>query len=146
MIPAHHVQSAAKTALGKGSFFDPRFSVDNNVACANCHDSDKGFTDQLPASIGVHGKFGQSHAATLEDQAGKPILNPIAIAMEMPDQEIVVAKLNSIPEYPKRFRGVFGAALIYQRPHARSERPRDARDRGLSTRAAHGRSARLGKH
>jgi len=129
VIPAHNPQSAAKVALGKELFFDPRLSVDNTVACANCHDPDKGFTDQLPTSMGVHGKFGQRNAptvldalfnieqfwdgraATLEDQAEQPILNPIE--MGMPDEKTVVAKLDSIPEYKASFRSVFGSDPAY---------------------------------
>ncbi len=130
VIPAHNPQSAAKVALGKELFFDPRLSADNTVACANCHDPDKGFTDQLPTSMGVHGKFGQRNAptvldsmfnieqfwdgraATLEDQAEQPILNPIE--MGMPDQRTVVTKLNSIPEYQKGFQDTFGTAPNYR--------------------------------
>ncbi|HVA82082.1 MAG TPA: cytochrome c peroxidase [Candidatus Binataceae bacterium] len=127
--PANNPQSAAKVALGKALFFDARLSVDNTVACANCHDPDKGFTDQLPTAMGVHGKFGQRNAptvldsmfnieqfwvgraATLEDQAEQPILNPIE--MGMPDQKAVVDKLNSIPDYQRQFQQVFGAAPAY---------------------------------
>ena len=63
--PADNPQSAAKVALGKELFFDARISADGTVACANCHDPDKGFTDQLPTSMGVHGKFGQRNAPTV---------------------------------------------------------------------------------
>jgi cytochrome c peroxidase len=128
--PADNPQSAAKVALGKELFFDPRLSVDNTVACANCHDPDKGFTDQLPTSMGVHAKFGRRNAPTvlnsmfnieqfwdgraptLEDQAEQPILNPIE--MGMPDEKTVVAKLRSIPEYQKGFQEAFGAAPGYR--------------------------------
>jgi cytochrome c peroxidase len=128
-IPADNPQTPAKVALGKDLFFDPRLSLDNNVACANCHDPDKGFTDQLPTSMGVHAKFGQRNAPTilnatfnieqfwdgrrptLEDQARDPILNPIE--MGMPDQQTVVRKLNSIAEYQQQFNAVFGSAPTY---------------------------------
>jgi cytochrome c peroxidase len=56
-IPADNPETPAKIALGKALFFDPRLSVDNTVACANCHDPDEGFTDHMPTSMGVHGKF-----------------------------------------------------------------------------------------
>ncbi len=129
VIPPDNPQSPAKVALGKALFFDPRLSVDNTVACANCHDPDKGFTDQLPTAMGVHGKFGQRNAPTilnamfnieqfwdgrrptLEDQARDPILN--LIEMGMPDQQTVVKKLNSIAEYQKQFNAVFGSAPNY---------------------------------
>ncbi len=129
VVPPDNPQTPAKVALGKALFFDPRLSVDNTVACANCHDPDKGFTDQLPTSMGVHAKFGQRNAPTilnsnfnieqfwdgrrptLEDQARDPILNPIE--MGMPDQQTVVNKLAAIPEYQKSFMDVFGRAPDY---------------------------------
>lgn len=129
VIPPRNPQSAAKVELGKALFFDPRLSVDDTVACANCHDPAKGFTDQLPTAMGVHGKFGQRNsptvlnsmfnieqfwdgrAETLEDQAEQPILNPIE--MGMPDEQTVVAKLNTIAEYRQGFQDVFGAAPTY---------------------------------
>ncbi|MFZ0660045.1 MAG: cytochrome c peroxidase [Candidatus Binataceae bacterium] len=128
-MPADNPQSAAKVALGKDLFFDPRLSSDNTVACANCHDPDKGFSDQLPTAMGVHGKFGQRNAPTvldamfnieqfwdgraptLEDQAGQPILNPIE--MGNADQQSLVTKLNSIADYRQGFQQVFGAAPTY---------------------------------
>jgi cytochrome c peroxidase len=130
-VPAHNPQTPAKIALGKELFFDPRLSIDNTVACANCHDPDKGFTDQLPTSMGVHAKFGQRNAPTvldamfniaqfwdgraptLEDQAEQPILNPVE--MGMPDSQAVVAKVNSITEYRNEFQQIFAGAPTYQR-------------------------------
>src|SRR5579883_2941559 len=130
VIPPDNPESPAKVALGKELFFDPRLSVDNTVACANCHDPDKGFTDQLPTAMGVHAKFGHRNAPTvlnsmfnieqfwdgraptLEDQAEQPILNPIE--MGMPDEQTVVAKLSKIPEYQKGFQEAFGSAPTYR--------------------------------
>lgn len=129
VLPRDNPQTPAKVALGKALFFDPRLSVDNTVACANCHDPDKGFTDQLPTSMGVHAKFGQRNAPTvlnamfnieqfwdgreptLEAQAKDPILNPIE--MGMPDQATVVKKLETITEYQMGFKAAFGSAPNY---------------------------------
>lgn len=129
VLPADNPETPAKIALGKTLFFDPRLSVDNTVSCANCHDPDKGFTDQMPTSMGVHGKFGRRNAPTvldamfniaqfwdgrrhtLEGQARDPILNPVE--MGMPNEEVVVTKLNSIPEYRAQFQKVFGRAPTY---------------------------------
>jgi cytochrome c peroxidase len=130
-LPAHNPQTPAKVSLGKELFFDPRLSVDNTVACANCHDPDKGFTDQMATSMGVHSKFGQRNAPTvlnsmfnieqfwdgraptLEDQAEQPILNPVE--MGMPNAEAVVGKIDSISEYRQKFQQVFSAPPTYPR-------------------------------
>jgi len=128
-VPADNPQTPAKVAFGKALFFDPRLSVDNTIACANCHDPDKGFTDQQATSDGVHMKTGERNAPTiidaifnieqfwdgreptLEAQAGDPILNPIE--MGMPDRNTVVTKLDSIAEYKTEFQNVFGTAPNY---------------------------------
>jgi cytochrome c peroxidase len=65
VVPADNPPTPAEVALGEALFFDARLSVDNTVACANCHDPHKGFTDQLPTSMGVHGKFGQRNAPSI---------------------------------------------------------------------------------
>lgn len=128
-VPANNPQSAAKVSLGKKLFFDPRLSSDNTVACANCHDPDKGFTDQMPTSSGVHGKFGKRNAptvlnstfnieqfwdgraATLEEQAKQPILNPVEMAM--PNEQAVVAKVRGLSEYQPLFLKAFGKPPTY---------------------------------
>jgi cytochrome c peroxidase len=40
-------------ALGQALFFDTRFSANGQVACATCHQPDRGFTDGLPLAHGV---------------------------------------------------------------------------------------------
>ena len=39
--------------LGFGIFYDARFSANNNLRCASCHDPDKTFADRLPTSRGM---------------------------------------------------------------------------------------------
>ncbi len=41
-------------ALGKLLFFDPILSLNNERACASCHNPSKGFTDNIPKSIGYN--------------------------------------------------------------------------------------------
>jgi cytochrome c peroxidase len=56
-------------------------------------------------------QFWDGRAATLEDQAKLPILNPRE--MGMPSPEAVVTKLRAIPEYATEFQRVFGRELNY---------------------------------
>lgn len=49
-------------ALGRLLFFDPRMSSDLDVACADCHDPDQGFSDDDPVSTGVLGRRGDRHS------------------------------------------------------------------------------------
>ncbi len=46
-------RNPAAIALGKRLFNDPRFSRNQQVSCASCHDQDKQFQDSLPLSKGV---------------------------------------------------------------------------------------------
>ncbi len=123
-IPADNPQTPAKIELGKKLFFDGRLSGDGSVACSTCHDPAHAFTDGRAVSIGIKGRAGQRNAPTvlnalynkaqfwdgraktLEDQAAFPIVNPVE--MGQPSLDAAVARLSSIPDYDRRFRGVFG--------------------------------------
>ncbi len=129
VVPADNPESPAKVALGKALFVDRRLSADDSKSCESCHEPAKGFTDQLPTSMGIHNKFGQRNAPTvlnamfnvtqfwdgraptLEEQAKQPILNPIEMGMKSPDE--VVAKIKAIPEYQTKFQEVFGRPVNY---------------------------------
>lgn len=125
VLPADNLERPPeKIGLGRALFFDRRLSADNKESCSTCHDPEKGFTDQLPTAMGIHNQFGQRNAPTiinatfnilqfwdgreptLEDQARRPILNPIE--MGMPDEKTLVDKLKTAPEYQKAFMEVFG--------------------------------------
>jgi cytochrome c peroxidase len=123
-IPADNPQSEAKVKLGKQLYFDPRISKTGKVSCNSCHNVNKGGDDNLSVSVGVDGKkgnrsaptvwnsafysvqFWDGRAATLEEQAKGPMINPVEMAM--PNHEAVVAKLASISGYRKQFDEVFG--------------------------------------
>jgi len=128
VIPPDNPQTPDKIALGKELFFEDGLSADGKVSCDHCHGPAKGFTDQLPTSMGIHNQFGQRNAPTilnalfsttqfwdgraktLEDQAKQPILNPIEMGMKSPDE--VVAKLKSLG-YSEKFQKVFGHDVTY---------------------------------
>src|SRR6478736_9952691 len=40
--------------LGRYLFFDPVLSKDGTISCASCHQPDKGFSDGLKTSVGIH--------------------------------------------------------------------------------------------
>ena len=60
---------AAKAALGKRLFFDKRLSGDAAIACATCHQPDKGFTDGLALSEAYPGSKGFRNTPTLINTA-----------------------------------------------------------------------------
>jgi len=65
VIPPDNPQTPAKIALGKALFFDDRLSADGKISCDHCHAPAKGFTDQLPTSMGIRAQFGQRNAPTI---------------------------------------------------------------------------------
>jgi cytochrome c peroxidase len=124
VIPPDNPQTPAKTALGKELFFDDRLSADGKISCEHCHSPEKGFTDQLPTSMGINNKFGQRNAPTvlnalfnvtqfwdgrspsLEAQIEGPVTNPVEMGQKSTDA--AVAKIKEIPQYQKEFNEVFG--------------------------------------
>jgi len=131
-VPADRVPTKAQIDLGEKLFKDKRLSSDGTIACATCHDPEKGFTDhraENATSAGVGGQHGQRNsptvlnamfhasefwdgrAATLEDQAKLPILNPVEMGEK--SGEAVAAKLRGIPEYVQAFKAVFGREITY---------------------------------
>jgi cytochrome c peroxidase len=113
---------AAKVALGKQLYFDKRLSGDDSISCATCHDLTKGGSDQEPVSTGIHGQkggindpstfnalfaiaqFWDGRAATLEDQAGGPPLNPIEMGGTW---EGIATKLGADEAFSTAFRQVY---------------------------------------
>jgi cytochrome c peroxidase len=121
----------AKVALGKALFFDPRLSKSGFISCNSCHNLASGGVDSLPTSVGhrwqlgprnaptvlnvaLHtSQFWDGRAADVEEQAGKPVLNPGEMAST---EELVLQRLKSIPEYVDQFGQAFpgeGGPLTY---------------------------------
>ena len=129
VIPSDNPQTPAKIALGKALFFDDRLSADGKISCDHCHAPAKGFTDQLPTSMGIRAQFGQRNAPTilnalfnvtqfwdgrapsLEGQIQGPVTNPVEMGMKSTDD--AVAKIKAIPEYQKQFQDVFGHDVTF---------------------------------
>ena len=94
----------AKAKLGDMIFDEKRVSSDNSVACNTCHSPRNGFTTHTPTSRGVGDQLGKRNApsilnamfyksmfwdgraATLEEQATLPILNPVEMGQKDPNE------------------------------------------------------------
>ena len=129
IVPAQLPNAEAVIALGRSLYFEPRLSKDGTVACATCHDTSRGFTDQRGTSEGIgdqigkrnapttlnalffHTQFLDGRAATLEEQAKLPITNPIE--MGQPDGQAAMAAIAGNPEYEKAFQAAFGRAPTF---------------------------------
>lgn len=129
LVPKDNPGTKAQVALGKKLYFDPRLSKDGSVACATCHDTSRGFGDRRMTSEGIGDKLGKRNAptvlnavffqsqfwdgraATLEEQAKLPIVNPIE--MGMPDGKAAVAAIQDDAAYKKMFQDAYGRAPNY---------------------------------
>lgn len=128
VLPAKYESQAnaisdAKVALGRVLYFEPRLSLSQEISCNSCHDLAKFGVDNEATSPGHKGQrggrnsptvynaaghmaqFWDGRAATVEDQAKGPILNPIEMAM--PDAPAVIKVLKSIPGYEPLFKAAF---------------------------------------
>jgi len=121
--PADNYMTVDGIQLGRKLFYDPILSIDSTISCASCHQQEKSFTDGLAQSTGVggktprsspsllnigfdyHGLFWDGRAVTLEEQALKPIEDPVEMGNTW---ENVEQKLRAHPIYPAEFRKAFG--------------------------------------
>ena len=119
-----------RVRLGRWLFFDARLSADNSVSCATCHRPEHAFSEPTPTSTGIGGQVGgrkaptftnlawatlphffwDGRAASLEEQAGGPMINPIE--MGNADHQVVVDKLSKIRGYAMYFEEAFGTPEI----------------------------------
>lgn len=113
----------AKITLGRMLYYDARLSKNHDVSCNSCHQLDRFGVDGEATSPGHRGQrgdrsspstynaalhvaqFWDGRAATVEDQAKGPVLNPIEMAM--PSEQAVIALLKSVPGYAPLFKAAF---------------------------------------
>jgi len=109
--------------LGKKLFNDPRLSLDNSVACSNCHVKGVAFTDpQHNPSVGIFNQIGTRNAPMIANMAfqseflwdgGVSHLDFVPVFAIENQKEMgeelhhVVYKLNKIPEYAPLFKAAF---------------------------------------
>lgn len=124
-VPADNPQTPEKIILGKKLFMDKRFSADGTVSCSTCHSPEKAFTDGLPIAKGIKGsegtrnsptvingvyyktQFWDGRAASLEEQARGPFLNPVEHGLK--NFEPIIKVIKSDSEYPSMFLKAFGS-------------------------------------
>ena len=124
--PAWNPTTPEKVALGERLFHDKSLSIDRTLSCSSCHDVRKGAgEDHRSGSLGVGGQVGSRNAptvwnsgfqsvffwdgraASLEDQAAGPPLNPKE--MGMPSVEALEHRIRDNPAYREPFARAFGA-------------------------------------
>lgn len=116
-------------ALGERLFFDRDLSRDRTLSCASCHDVRQGAGDDgRSTALGIDGQVGprntpsvwntayqarlfwDGRAASLEEQALGPMLNPIEMGMQ--DAAAVVQRVAEKDDYSAWFAAAFGDPAI----------------------------------
>jgi cytochrome c peroxidase len=124
--PADNPTTPEKVALGKRLYYDVRLSGDGTLSCASCHELyHKAGGDARRTATGIRGQIGgrnvptvwnaafqsvlfwDGRAASLEEQAKGPIMNPIE--MGMPTAAEVENRIAADASYRDEFARVFGA-------------------------------------
>ena len=123
-VPKDNPQTQAKIELGRLLFNDVRLSGNGTISCASCHQPEKVFTDGLPVAEGIMKQkgtrnaptvlnsvfyqsfFHDGRAASLEEQALGPFLNPIEHGLK--DKKNLVELVQQDKKYIEKFAEVFG--------------------------------------
>ena len=126
-VPEDNPLTREKVALGRRLFFDKRLSHDRTIACATCHNPKRAFTDGRLVAVGVEGRTGMRNvptlinrvygrsffldgrAATLEQQAIEPILNPLEMNLTLPE---IKARTGLEPEEVTRALASFVRTIV----------------------------------
>lgn len=130
-IPKDNPMTVEGVALGRKLFYDKQLSLDNSIACANCHSPANAFADNAVTSLGVNGTTGtrnamalvnlgwqqfffwDGRAATLEDQILQPVPNPVEMHLQWKD---AVDRLKKDGEYKQLFLQAF-ATMDFDSTH-----------------------------
>lgn len=114
--------TAAKAALGKKMFFDPRLSKSGKMGCVNCHHTDKAFTDGIAHSTKDSGKKNSRNSPTMYNVGYYPELYWDGRKVGLESNVLaawtgqlggvpadVAATLNGIAAYKAEFQAAFKA-------------------------------------
>jgi len=125
LIDPNKVITPERVELGKKLYFEPRLSKSSLISCNWCHNLGLGGVDGVPKAIGhlwsgnprhlnsptvynavfAKRQFWDGRSPSLEDQA----MGPIQAGVEMAaSKELVVKRINSIPEYIEEFKQAYG--------------------------------------
>ncbi len=124
--PADNALTEERARLGRRLFYEPALSRTRTISCGSCHEQENGFADPDPVSSGVDDLqgtrnapslsnlawsqhfFWDGRATSLEEQAGKPIENPVEMDLSLDD---AVARLSEQTSYVRDFEVAYDDAI-----------------------------------
>ncbi len=114
--------------LGRALFYDPILSADSTIACANCHQQARSFSDPVHRfSKGVSGASGVRNAPAIQNMAYQKVffwdggvnhldfvpINAITSPIEMQETLAdVVRKIQRREVYKKQFTKAYGNGIV----------------------------------
>lgn len=125
-LPTVSDYDVEKAKLGKSLFHDKRFSKDNTISCASCHDVNQGGVDNKKVSIGINNAIGSVNTPTvfnsrfnfvqfwdgrsenLKEQVSGPIHNPIEMDSSF---EEIIKKLSNDTFYISKFKEIYNSSI-----------------------------------
>ncbi|MEK7434384.1 MAG: cytochrome c peroxidase [Cyanobacteriota bacterium] len=126
-FPNDNQFSLQRAELGKALFFDNKLSLDKNMSCFTCHDSQKNWTDGKQQAEGHNGVilkrnsptvvnsahlpllFWDGRAKSLEEQASAVITNPNELAS---NPQLIEERLNASSFYKEKFKQAYNIDKI----------------------------------
>lgn len=125
-VPPDNPMSALKVELGRRLFYDTALSQNRTQACATCHQQQRAFSDGRVHAVGSTGEghtrnsmtltnvayasrltWASHLTARLEDQALIPMFGDAPVELGMPDEDVLVSRLQQDPHYPTLFPQAF---------------------------------------
>lgn len=126
-IPADNPLTVEGVALGRRLFYERHLSANNTIACANCHQQARAFTDGRRFSLGFDGTptkrnamslanvlwinhfFWDGRASGLETQAVTPLTDAHEMGQPLDSS---AARLRAVGSYAAAFEAAFGSPDI----------------------------------
>ncbi|MEO0410202.1 MAG: MbnH family di-heme enzyme [Cyanobacteria bacterium P01_A01_bin.135] len=128
VVPEDNPMSAAKVALGRQLFYEPRLSSTSEFSCATCHLQSLAFADGKRVSVGATGEAHPRNSMSLANVAyssvltwANPLMRNLEAQMLVPifgehptemgmvgREQDIVDMLRQNPSYAEQFAAAFG--------------------------------------
>lgn len=113
--------------LGEKLFHEKKFSGNNTISCASCHNQSRAFSDNNAQAVGMYGRIGLRNTPPIQNMAFMKFYNwdgnilqlekqplvPIITHEEMNSSILeVIGKIRNEPQYTDLFKKAFGDETI----------------------------------
>lgn len=96
-VPEDNPITAAKVDLGHFLFYDRRLSINETIACANCHKQNRAFSDGVKTAVGALGGIHPRNAMSLTNVSYNSAFNWANPLLKTLQQQHLVPMFNEFP-------------------------------------------------